>query len=201
MYNYTVPLPHPFRAHKQPPQRVTYSQTMMSSKLLYFAVGGAGGAAISAAFANKKCHGGRGAGASPFTQVAHSHCQVPCGIYDDGGRITSIKEDVTTITKAMKNIAALSGKSDAQSLNQAVRWINTKEQHSTNIQRTIGDYFLTQKVKEVPKGDDHYPQYLETLALHHAVLRDAMRAKQQTSTTVAAKLAHSVEHLEVVYGK
>ena len=36
---------------------------------------------------------------------------------------------------------------------------------------------------------------------HHAVLRDAMRAKQQTSTTVAAKLAHSVEHLEVVYGK
>ena len=126
---------------------------------------------------------------------------MPCGIYDDGGRITSIHEDVTTITKAMKNIAALSGKSDAQSLNQAVRWINTKELHATNIQRTVGDYFLTQKVKEVPKGDAHYPQYLESLALHHAVLRDAMRAKQQASPTAAAALAHSISHLESVYGK
>ena len=178
---------------------------MFSSKLLSFALGGAGGATLAAAFVGGRTPSSSAVGspavAGPFTSTAQAHCQVPCGIYDDGGRITSIQEDVTTITKAMKQINALADKSDAQSLNQAVRWINTKEQHATNIQRTVGDYFLTQKVKEVPKGDAHYPQYLESLALHHAVLREAMRAKQQTSLTAAAALAHSVEHLGVIYGK
>ena len=28
-----------------------------------------------------------------------AHCQVPCGIYDDDGRIKTIKEDSTTIRK------------------------------------------------------------------------------------------------------
>jgi hypothetical protein len=28
-----------------------------------------------------------------------AHCQVPCGIYDDDGRIKRLREDVTTITK------------------------------------------------------------------------------------------------------
>ena len=28
-----------------------------------------------------------------------AHCQVPCGIYDDDGRIKTIKEDATTIRK------------------------------------------------------------------------------------------------------
>ena len=175
---------------------------MFSSKLLSFALGGAGGATLAAAFATggNKIPATTGA-TNPFLSTAQAHCQVPCGIYDDGGRITSIHEDVTTITKAMKQINALAGKGDAQSLNQAVRWVNTKEAHATNIQRTVGDYFLTQKVKEVPKGDAHYPRYVEVLAVHHQVLRDAMRAKQQTSLTAAAALAHSVQHLAVVYGK
>ena len=29
------------------------------------------------------------------------YTQVPCGIYDDGGRIDGLKEDTTTIRKAM----------------------------------------------------------------------------------------------------
>ena len=41
------------------------------------------------------------------TQLASSHCEVPCGVYDDGARFTRMFEDTTTIRKAMQNIQAL----------------------------------------------------------------------------------------------
>ena len=37
----------------------------------------------------------------------HAHCQVPCGIYDDAVRIIQLREHVTTIEKAMKQICLL----------------------------------------------------------------------------------------------
>ena len=64
----------------------------------------------------------------------YGHCQVPCGIYDDAVRIVQIEEDITTIRKAMNMINDLSGKSDAQSLNQITRWVTTKDQHAQNAQ-------------------------------------------------------------------
>ena len=57
----------------------------------------------------------------------YGHCQVPCGIYDDAVRIVQIEEDIATIRKAMSIIKGLMGKSDAQSMNQLIRWVNTKE--------------------------------------------------------------------------
>ena len=77
----------------------------------------------------------------------YGHCQVPCGIYDDAVRIVQLEEDITTIRKAMNMINDLSGKSDAQSLNQITRWVTTKEQHAQNAQKTILNYFLAQRVK------------------------------------------------------
>ena len=37
------------------------------------------------------------------SSVLYSHCQVPCGIYDDASRIIQIREDINTIQKAIKN--------------------------------------------------------------------------------------------------
>ena len=71
----------------------------------------------------------------------YGHCQVPCGIYDDAVRIVQIEEDIATIRKSMSMIKGLSGKSDAQSLNQMIRWVNTKEDHATKIQDTVSSYF------------------------------------------------------------
>ena len=71
-----------------------------------------------------------------------SHCQVPCGIYDDAARIIQIKEDFETIKKAMFNIKDLSKKENALSLNQLSRWVSTKESHATDIQNRINHYFL-----------------------------------------------------------
>ena len=77
----------------------------------------------------------------------YGHCQVPCGIYDDAVRIVQIEEDIATMRKAMSMIKGLSGKSDAQSLNQMIRWVNTKESHANNIQETVSSYFLAQRIK------------------------------------------------------
>jgi nickel superoxide dismutase len=83
----------------------------------------------------------------------HAHCQVPCGIYDDAVRIIQIREHVTTIEKAMKQIEQLaSDKSSAQNMNQLIRWINTKEEHATFIQSTMANYYLAQRIKPKKKG-------------------------------------------------
>ena len=122
-----------------------------------------------------------------------SHCQIPCGIYDDNARVVSMLEDVATIRKAVAQIAELAGKTDPQSQNQLVRWVVNKEQHAQRIIATIGDYFLTQRVKA--KQED----YTERLRKHHAVIVAAMRAKQNANAEVVAELESAVEALAPYY--
>jgi len=105
-------------------------------------------------------------------RMASAHCQVPCGIYDDHARVQSMLEDVATIRKAVVQLGELNVKSDVQSRQQFVRWVNTKEQHAENIIRTISDYFLTQRVKADQKD------YVQRLRDHHAVMVGAMQCKQ-----------------------
>mmetsp|Transcript_36165 Transcript_36165/g.70299 ORF Transcript_36165/g.70299 Transcript_36165/m.70299 type:complete len:165 (-) Transcript_36165:167-661(-) len=139
---------------------------------------------------------------SAWAKPAFAHCQVPCGIYNDPARIAAMEEDVKTIAKAMAQVQGLAKSSDAQSLNQATRWIMTKEQHASNIITTVSEYFLTQKVKEVSKSDFRaYQNYLEVLATHHKVMRLAMKAKQSADPKVADELAHELSHLAVMYTK
>lgn len=132
------------------------------------------------------------------TQV-EAHCQVPCGIYDDHARIHLMLEDVTTITKAVTQIEELSKKMDAQNLNQATRWIATKEEHASRIISTVSEYFLTQKVKDVAPGAGDYQDYLGKLAIHHRVMRAAMKTKQTVSLDAANALKAAVEELGKLY--
>ena len=78
-----------------------------------------------------------------FSLPLHTHCQIPCGIYDDYARIKSMLEDADTIIKSAKLIADLAGKSDAQSQNQRARWVMNKEKNAQHNTSTISDYFLT----------------------------------------------------------
>lgn len=110
---------------------------------------------------------------------AGAHCQVPCGIYDDAARVKQMREDVTTIEKAIKEISQLASKRDPQSSNQLVRWIVTKEQHADKIIHIIADYFLTQKIK--PATGKGRAAYLDQLARHHAVMVGAMKCKQSAN--------------------
>ena len=124
---------------------------------------------------------------------AGAHCQIPCGIYDDNARVVSMLEDTATIRKAMAQIAALAGKTDAQSHNQVARWVMNKESHAQRIVSTIADYFLTQRVK-ASQAD-----YGERLQKHHAVIVAAMRAKQKADAKAADALEAAVKALAPYY--
>ena len=120
-----------------------------------------------------------------------AHCQVPCGIYNDAVRIIQIREDFSTIQKAMDKINALSRQQDATSMNQMTRWILTKDEHASKIQKVVSDYFLTQRIKEKPKGPD-YVLYVNQTTTLHQLLVAAMKCKQ----TVDPK--HVVHGLDLI---
>ncbi len=129
------------------------------------------------------------------TGVAHSHCQLPCGIYDDHARVHSMLEDADTIQKTVILIKDNSGKNDPQSNNQLVRSIANKESHAQSIIETISDYFLTQRVK--PSQDD----YAERLKKHHAVIIASMKAKQNSDLQHVDDLKATIVELEEYYPK
>ena len=118
---------------------------------------------------------------------AQAHCQVPCGIYDDHNRVHQMREDLTTIKKAVKQIKALAKKKDAQSKNQLTRWVVTKEQHAEKIIRTISDYFMAQKIKPGKKG------YKNKLVRHHKVMIAAMKCKQSVDDKAVANLGKALD--------
>ena len=138
-----------------------------------------------------------------FSHHAHSHCQIPCGIYDDHARYLSMLEDASTVEKATNQIITLSNDIDSkqkstpitQNYNQLVRWVNNKEIHAEKIISTIANYFLTQRIKPTQKD------YLDRLSKHHAVILAAMKAKQNASITESNALKVAIQNLVIYYPK
>ncbi|MFQ5590099.1 MAG: superoxide dismutase [Ni] [Phycisphaerae bacterium] len=127
------------------------------------------------------------------------HCQVPCGIYDDAARIKQLKEDHTTITKAITQINELAGSHEAQAFNQAARWVATKEEHASHVIEVVADYFLAQRVKPAARGGEGYDAYLARLADHHAVIVAAMKAKQSADPAAADALLAAINTMAKYY--
>ena len=116
-----------------------------------------------------------------MASTASAHCQVPCGIYGDQLRFEMMLEDEHTISKAQIELNTLKP-SDAQSINQLGRWVTTKEDHASRIQETIASYFMAQRIK----ADD--PAYFKKLTAAHAVMVNAMKAKQSADPATAKAL-------------
>ena len=129
----------------------------------------------------------------PSTQLADAHCEVPCGIFTDQMRFEKMLEDTATMKKAMGKIVELAAKTDAQSLNQAVRWINTKEDHAKEVQHTIAQYFMAQRIK--PSQEN----YVKRLTTAHAVMTAAMKCKQTTDQAQADALNAAILAFHKVY--
>lgn len=128
-----------------------------------------------------------------------SHCEVPCGIYNDEMRFTKIIEHIQTIEKAMQQVIQLSEESP-QNMNQIVRWIMNKEKHADEIQHIISQYFLTQRIKNVDSGDEQAAEkYIEKLTLCHQILVYAMKTKQTTELDNVKKLTSLVGEFKKVY--
>ncbi|TWU40717.1 superoxide dismutase [Ni] [Novipirellula artificiosorum] len=119
--------------------------------------------------------------------VASAHCQVPCGIYGDQMRFEQMLEDEHTISKAQLEVNKMTqSEFDAQSINQAGRWVITKEEHASRIQETIASYFMAQRIKM----DD--PSYGKKLMAAHAVMVAAMKAKQSADPATAKALEDTI---------
>ena len=128
-----------------------------------------------------------------------SHCEIPCGIYNDEMRFTIIEEHIKTIEKAMKEVEHLSGHQPLN-FNQIVRWVTNKEKHAEEIQHIMSQYFLTQRVKPVEKEDDKaHKIYLEHLSLCHEILVYGMKTKQTTDLSNVDKLKSAVKVFKKSY--
>jgi nickel superoxide dismutase len=134
-----------------------------------------------------------------FSTVAHSHCQIPCGIYGDQARFDAIAENITTIEKSMSQITELST-NPKPNMNQIVRWVNNKEQHADQIGEIVTHYFMAQRIKPVAKDDaKSYNSYAEKLILLHRMLVYSMKAKQTTDLAHIEKLRDLLAEFRLAY--
>ena len=134
-----------------------------------------------------------------LASIAYSHCQMPCGIYDDEARFGAIAENIATIEKAMKQIESLSAEAKPN-MNQIVRWVNTKEAHADELSETVTYYFMAQRVKLPEKGDTNaYNKYVKELTLLHPMLIYAMKSKQTTDLANVQQLRSLLDEFHKLY--
>jgi len=136
-----------------------------------------------------------------LTSMVYSHCQIPCGIYDDPARFNMIAENITTIEKSMQQISQLS-KEDKPDMNQIIRWVNNKEKHADDLSHIVTYYFMAQRVKPVDKSDSKdYEEYIKKLTLLHEMLVHGMNSKQTIDLTNVEKLRNLLAEFRAVYFK
>ncbi|MFH2035992.1 MAG: superoxide dismutase [Ni] [Candidatus Zixiibacteriota bacterium] len=137
--------------------------------------------------------------------LAYSHCEIPCGIYDDQLRYNLLKEHITTIEKSMNSINQLSkghedgNGEDHEDYNQIVRWVMNKEDHVDKFVEIVTQYFLTQRIKPVASDDPGFSKYQMHLQLYHEMMVYAMKCRQTTDTTNTDKLKELVDKSEKLY--
>ena len=129
-----------------------------------------------------------------FAQTARAHCEIPCGIYDDRARVQLIAEHIGTIEKSIKQVLDLQ-QAEQVNYNQLVRWIVNKENHATEIQTIVSQYFMTQRIK--PDTE----QYARKIAVLHQMLITAMKCKQTTELQYVAELRELLQTFDQLYFK
>jgi len=130
---------------------------------------------------------------------AFSHCQIPCGIYDDDTRFSLMREHVQTIEKSMNEIERL-GKETPSANNQLARWVSNKESHADNLAEIVTVYFMAQRIKPVLKDKKaEYAKYVDEISLLHQILVRSMKAKQTTDMEHCAKLRVLIDQFEKSY--
>lgn len=134
-------------------------------------------------------------------RIARSHCEIPCGIYNDKLRIIMILEDATTIEKSMTEIARLSKETQTPpNVNQVVRWVTNKEDHANKIQEVATQYFMTQRIKPAPETDvSAFRKYIVQLSAMHGILVAAMKCKQTTDAANVEEIRKLADQFSRAY--
>ncbi|MBD3181151.1 superoxide dismutase [Candidatus Poribacteria bacterium] len=134
-----------------------------------------------------------------FAFRVFSHCEIPCGIYDDEMRIEMMAEHITTIEKSMNQIMELSSMEE-ENYNQIVRWVTNKDNHADKLSYIITQYFMTQRIepKEI-SHDEEYMGYVEKITTLHKMMYHSMKSKQTTDLEHVKSLRKLLEDFEVAY--
>ena len=133
------------------------------------------------------------------TSVVFSHCEIPCGIYDDPMRLDMMAEHITTIEKSMKQIDLLSEEGE-KNYNQLARWVLNKEHHADAFTEIVTQYFMTQRIKPAAQGDSAaYHDYVGKLTLLHQMMVTSMKCKQTTDPGNVARLRALLGEFRVAY--
>jgi len=137
--------------------------------------------------------------AAVITPIVYSHCQIPCGIYNDPMRFDMIAEHITTIEKSMNMINQISAESKPN-MNQLVRWIDNKDAHADELSEIITYYFMAQRIEPSEKTDAQaYEKYLTKLTLLHKMLVSSMKAKQTIDLTITRQLTELLADFKKAY--
>jgi nickel superoxide dismutase len=127
-----------------------------------------------------------------LANLAWSHCEIPCGIYDDHMRIHMLAEHITTMEKSMNEIIRLQGE-EPINYNQLVRWIGNKEDHANKFQEIVTQYFMTQRIKIDSEG------YTEKITVLHKMLVYAMKCKQSLELSHIKTLRTLLKEFDELY--
>ena len=131
--------------------------------------------------------------------TSYSHCEIPCGIYDDSARFVAMREHVTTIEKSMKQIIEISSAAK-NNYNQLVRWVMNKENHASALQEIVTQYFMFQRLQPAGESDPaKRNSYLKQLSLLHEITVNAIKAKQSTEIDYIEKLRMNIADFEAAY--
>ncbi|MBM3949088.1 MAG: superoxide dismutase, Ni [SAR202 cluster bacterium] len=126
-------------------------------------------------------------------QVAHAHCDIPCGIYDP----IAAKIAAQTVQKMVMRIQALKAPTTdverAAHTNTLSRYIAVKEHHAELVRKEIDilwhDYF---KPEHVQKHPDLHTTFWNTAKL-------ASKNKQSVDLDAAKQLVDSVDKIAAVF--
>ena len=132
------------------------------------------------------------------SSVVLSHCEIPCGIYNDPMRLDMIAEDIETIEKSMNQIKQISAEKD-KDYNQLSRWIMNKEQHADKLSDVVTQYFMKQRITPVDKDDKNYADYVNKLTLLHSMMVYSMKCKQTTDLEYVGKLRNCLAEFRQAY--
>lgn len=133
------------------------------------------------------------------TKIVMSHCEIPCGIYNDPMRLDMIAEHIQTIEKSMNEIKKLSAAEDKDN-NQLVRWIINKENHADYLTEIVTQYFMKQRISPVlDEKNEAYGKYIRELTLLHQMMFYSMKCKQTTDLDNVAQLKRCLKEFKTSY--
>jgi nickel superoxide dismutase len=125
-------------------------------------------------------------------EVAHAHCDIPCGIYDPHqAQVAALT--VIRMVDLMADLVKGAQKDNAEFHNSMSRYIAVKEEHAELCKREVRVIFGDFIKKE------HVEKYPELPTLVHKIMQAGSKARQSASREAALDLLAQVNRFAEIF--